>query len=84
MPPKKKGNYLCKSKVECLACGSQVLSENEKQHIKNRHNGDLTVNLDFHFKKNETCGNLSDMIVNDDLFEVKSEDDLLVSLSFVE
>ena len=86
MPPKKKGNYLCKSKVECLACGSQVLSENEKLHIKNRHNGDLTVKfrivndakqpkLDFHFKKDETCGNSSDIIVNDNNFEEKSEGD---------
>ena len=43
MATKKKGNYLCKSKVECLTCGAQVMSENEKLHVKNKHNGDATI-----------------------------------------
>ena len=40
---KKKSNYLCKAKVEYLSCGSTVMSENQKLHIKNRHGGDLSI-----------------------------------------
>ena len=45
MATKKKGNYSCKTKVECLSCGSVVMAENQKLHIGNKHNGDQSVKL---------------------------------------
>ena len=36
---KKKGNYICKSMVECLTCGKTIRNENQDLHTKISHNG---------------------------------------------
>ena len=40
MALKKKGNYTCKSKVQCLNCGRVILSENQGRHSRLIHGGD--------------------------------------------
>ena len=41
-----KDHYVAKGKVECMACGKVILSENKSQHIKLSHNNQ---NVEFKF-----------------------------------
>ena len=40
MGPKKKAQFECKKKVNCLTCGEILLSENQRRHTERKHKGD--------------------------------------------
>ena len=40
MASKKKGNYVCKSQVECMVCGEVIMHENKVKHVERKHEGD--------------------------------------------
>ena len=48
MASKKKANYACKSKVECLTCGKVILSENQTRHLNYTHKGLKSVKFRFY------------------------------------
>ena len=48
MTYKRKSNYACKSKVECLECGKVILSENQTRHLNITHKGLKNIKFRFH------------------------------------
>ena len=48
MASKKKANYACKSKVECLKCDKVILSENQPRYLNYTHKGLKSVKFRFY------------------------------------
>ena len=53
MASKKKANYACKSKVECLKCDKVILSENQPRYLNYTHKGLKSVKFCFYNDANQ-------------------------------